>query len=79
MVTHIARVWIDRVRLSILRVVSRTGKMIISLSAFAPESFVSRDGFDGPVPRQAAHLYTQAESSAYVRDSSRVTAFIYKF
>ena len=46
--------------------------MDISLSAFAPENLVSRDGFGSPVPRQPAHLYTQAESGAYLRDSSRV-------
>ena len=46
--------------------------MIISLSPFAPENLVSRDGFDSPVPRQPAHLHTQAESGAYLRDSSRV-------
>ena len=46
--------------------------MNISLSAFAPEKLVSRDGFGGPVPRQPAHLYTQAESGAYLRDSSGV-------
>ena len=39
----------------------------ISLSAFAPESLVSRDGFGSPVPRQPAHLHTQVTS-----DSSRV-------
>ena len=27
----------------------------ISLSPFAPENLVSRDGFGGPVPRQLAH------------------------
>ena len=43
-----------------------------SLSAFAPENLVSRDGFGSPVPRQPAHLRTQAESGAYLRDSSRV-------
>ena len=32
----------------------------------------SRDGFSHPVPRQPAHLHTQAESGAYLRDSSRV-------
>ena len=46
--------------------------MNISLSAFAPENLVSRDGFGGPVPRQPAHLHTQPESGAYLRDSSRV-------
>ena len=46
--------------------------MNISLSAFAPENLVSRDGFGSPVPRQPTHLHTQAESGAYLRDSSRV-------
>ena len=46
--------------------------MNISLSAFVPENLVSRDGFGSPVPRQPAHLHTQAESGAYSRDSSRV-------
>ena len=46
--------------------------MNISLSAFAPKNLVSRDGFGSPVPRQRAHLHTQAESGAYLRDSSRV-------
>ena len=32
----------------------------------------SRGGFSHPVPRQPAHLHTQAESGAYLRDSSRV-------
>ena len=37
------------------------------------ENFVSRDGFDSPVPRQPTHLHTQAESGVYLlRDSSRV-------
>ena len=39
---------------------------------FVPENLVSRDGFGSPVPRQPAHLRTQAESGAYLRDSSRV-------
>ena len=55
--------------------------MHISLSSFAPESLVSRDGFgSSPVPRQRAHLHTQAESGAYLRDSSRAPrrhTFIY--
>ena len=46
--------------------------MNISLSPFAPEDLVSRDGFGSPVPRQPAYLRTQAESGAYLRDSSRV-------
>ena len=40
MTTHIARVWINRIRLPILHVVSRTRKMNLSLSAFAPEKLV---------------------------------------
>ena len=37
-----------------------------------PENLVSRDGFSRPVPRQPAHLHTQAQSGAYLRDSSQV-------
>ena len=33
-----------------------------SLSPCVPENLVSRDGFSRPVPRQPAHLQTQAES-----------------
>ena len=55
-----------------LHVVSWPGKLNISLSAFAPENLVPRDGFGSPVPRQPAHLHTQAESGAYLRDASRV-------
>ena len=29
-------------------------------------------GFGSPVPRQPAHLHTQADSDSYLRDSSRV-------
>ena len=43
-----------------------------SLSPFAPENLVSRDGFGSPVPRRPAHLHTQAGSGAYSQDSSRV-------
>ena len=46
--------------------------MDIPLSPCVPEDLVSRDGFSRPVPRQPAHLHTQAESGAYIRDSSRV-------
>ena len=46
-------------------------EMNISLSAFVPENLISRDGFGSPVPRQP-RLHTQAESGAYLRDSSRV-------
>ena len=44
----------------------------VSLSPFAPENLVPRDGFGSPVPRQPAHLHTEAEPGAYLRDSSRV-------
>ena len=44
----------------------------ISASAFAPENLISRNGFGSLVPRQPVHLYTQAGSGAYLRDSSRV-------
>ena len=46
--------------------------MSISLIWFAPENLVSRGGFGSPVVRQPAHLHTQAESGAYLLDSSRV-------
>ena len=47
--------------------------MNISLSLFAPENLVSRDGFGSPVPRPPAHLHAHAEYGAYLlRDSSRV-------
>ena len=72
MVITYSRVWINRVRLPILLVVSCTGKMNILLSPCVPENLVLRDGFSRPVPRQPAHLHTQAESGAYLRDSSRV-------
>ena len=74
MVIHIARrVCINRVKLPTLHVVSSTGKNNISLSQFAPENLVSRDGFGSPVPRQPAYLYTQeAECSASLWDFSRV-------
>ena len=39
-------------------------EMNTSLSVFAPENLVSRDGFGSPVPRQPAHLHTQAELAA---------------
>ena len=65
MVKHIARVWINRVRLPILLVVSGTGKITISLFAFASENLVSRGGFGSSVPRQPAHSpYSEGESGA---------------
>ena len=38
---------------------------------YVPENLASRDGFSRSVPRQPAHLHTQAEG-AYLRDSFRV-------
>ena len=72
MVITYSRVWINRARLPILLVVSCTGKISIPLSPCVPENLVSRDRFSRPVPRQPANLHTQAESGAYLRDSSRV-------
>ena len=46
--------------------------MNISLSPFAPENLVSRDGFGNPAPRQPAYLHPLAEFGAYLWDSSRV-------
>ena len=42
----------------------------ISLSEFAHENLASRDRFGTSVPRQPAHLHTQAEYDAYLRYSS---------
>ena len=72
MVITYSRVWINRVRLPILLVISWNRENNIPLSPCVPENLVSRDGFSRPVPRQPAHLHTQAESGAYLRDSSRV-------
>ena len=52
-------------RLPVLHVVSWTGKMNISLSAFVPKNLVSRDGFGSPGPRQPAPFQTQAEAGAF--------------
>ena len=60
-------------------------KVNSSLSAFAPENLASRDGFGSPVPRQPAHLHTQAmlclhtgflPISPYLRDFSLLTGFL---
>ena len=52
----------------------------VPLSPCVPENLVSRDGFSRPVPRQPAHLHTQAESGAYLRDflPSSAAASIYE-
>ena len=46
--------------------------MNISLSPSAPENLVSRDGLAVPSRVSLLILHTQAESGAYLRDSSRV-------
>ena len=55
MVITYSRVWINRVWLPILLVVSSTGKTIVSLFPFAHENLASGDGFGRPVPRQSGH------------------------
>ena len=50
MVIAFKRVWINRVRLPILLVVSLTGKKNIFLSPFASQKLVSRYGLGSPVP-----------------------------
>ena len=72
MVIAYGRSWINLVRLPILLVVTGAGETNILLSPCMPENLVSRDEFSRPVPRQPAHLHTQAESGAHLRDSSRV-------
>ena len=68
MVITYSRVWINRVRLP----TPARGQLNRELSPCVPENLVSRDRFSRPVPRQPAHLHTQAESGAYLRDSSRI-------
>ena len=73
MVTHIARVWINRVGCQSCSWSGGTRKNNISLSLSAPDNLVSRNGFGSPVPRQPAHLHIQDEPGAYLlRGSSRV-------
>ena len=72
MVITYSRVWTNRVRLPILLVVSWAGKINIPLSPWVHDNLVLRNVFSRPVPRQPAHLHTQAEYGAYLRDSSRV-------
>ena len=54
----ITKVRINLITLPILLVVSGTPKINISLSPFAPENLVSRDGFGSPVPCQPAQPNT---------------------
>ena len=54
---------------------NRVRLLVVSTHDFpdtcVPDNLVSRDGFSRLVPRQPAHLHTQTESDAYLRDSSR--------
>ena len=70
--SHIARVWINRVRFVANPARDQLNRENKYSPVPVPENLVSRDGFSRPVPRQPAHLHTQPESSAYLRDSSRV-------
>ena len=67
-----SRVWINRVRLPILLVVSGTEEMSILLSPYVPESLVSRDDSSRPVSRQPAHLHTEAEYNSVVTDVCQI-------
>ena len=49
----------------------------IPLSPYVPENLVSRDGFSRPVPRQPAHLHTQAESGAHLRDLGYLKVLVF--
>ena len=53
----------------------------IPLSPCVPENLVSRDGFSRPVPRQPAHLHTQAESACLLTGflPSSAAASFYSF
>ena len=70
--SHLSRVRINRLRLPILLVVAAEQEKNFSLSPFAPENFISRNGFGSPVPRQPAHRQTLADSGAYLWDFSQV-------
>ena len=67
MVTHVTRVWINRVKFANPARGQLNREMSVSLPPFAPENLISRDGFGSPVPRQPAHLHTQAESTSMTR------------
>ena len=69
-ITH-SRAWINPGKVDILARGQLNREMNFLLSPYVPESLVSRDGFfSRPVPRQPAHLHTQAESGANSRGSS---------
>ena len=51
----------------------KPGKKTTLVTGTTLKTTVPQDRFGGPVPRQPAHIHhTQAESGAYLRDSSRV-------
>ena len=49
----------------------------ISPSPCVPENLVSRDGFSRPVPRQPAHLYTQADEKGMCAALAGRSAVLY--
>ena len=63
MVSHVARVTINRIRLPILLVVSRRGKIDISLSPFASKNLVSRNVFSAVPSRVSLFISRQLMSS----------------
>ena len=63
--SHIARVWMNRVRLPILLVVSLTGKMNISLSSFAPGNLVIECFYDSSPPPQTIDCIKKKMKSIY--------------
>ena len=68
-------VWINRIRLPILLMVSSKGKVNNSLSPFAPENLVSRNGFGSVVPSRVSLLVSILGLNlvlTYYGDSSRV-------
>ena len=80
MVITYSRVWINRVRLPILHVVSRTRKMNITLSRTCLRIWSRETGSAVPSRVSLLILHTQTESGAYSRDSSRFSRrrpFIY--
>ena len=71
MVITYSRVWINRVRLPVRSWSAEQGKLIF----LCPRTCLriwSRETGCRPIPRQPAHLHTQAKSGAYSRNSSRV-------
>ena len=48
------------------------GRLIIPCPRSRLRIWSREDGFGNPVLHQSAHLHTQAESGAYLRNSSRV-------